>query len=118
MLYLFATASGESPAFTTYTCSVPTALAGNEVVVPGKVLATGGMVAKFVGVTFTTVVATPKVSPPHDAPAIDTTTTEATVNAPRRRKVIVENCTDLHSRACEHSNWGALVRPTDGQMAR
>ena len=33
--------------------------------VPGKVLATGGMVAKLVGVTLTTVVATPKVSPPH-----------------------------------------------------
>jgi hypothetical protein len=35
------------------------------VVVPGKVLATGGIVAKLVGVTLTTVVATPNVSPPH-----------------------------------------------------
>jgi hypothetical protein len=29
------------------------------------VLATGGIVAKLLGVTFTTVVATPNVSPPH-----------------------------------------------------
>jgi hypothetical protein len=64
---LFATASGESPATTVYVVSVPTALDGNVVDVPGTVLATGGMVAKFVGVTFTTVVATPKVSPPQAA---------------------------------------------------
>ena len=63
---LLATASGESPATTVYTVSVPTALEGNVVVVPGNVLATGGIVAKLVGVTFTTVVATPNVSPPHD----------------------------------------------------
>lgn len=42
---------------------------GSEVVVPGKVLATGGIVAKFVGVTATTVVATPNVSWPH-APTV------------------------------------------------
>jgi hypothetical protein len=45
--------------------SCPTAPLGSVVVVPGKVLATGGIVAKLVGVTLTTVVATPKVSPPH-----------------------------------------------------
>ena len=64
---LLATASGESPATTVYTVSAPTALDGNVVEGPGKVLATGGIVAKLVGVTFTTVVATPNVSPPHDA---------------------------------------------------
>ena len=63
---LLATASGESPATTVYTVSVPTALEGNVVVMPGNVLATGGIVAKLVGVTFTTVVATPNVSPPQD----------------------------------------------------
>ena len=65
--YLFATASGESPATTVYTVSEPTALDGNVVEGPGNVLATGGIVAKLVGVTLTTVVATPNVSPPHDA---------------------------------------------------
>ena len=64
---LFATANGESPATTVYTVSVPTALDGNVLVGPGSVLATGGIVAKLVGVTLTTVVATPSVSPPHDA---------------------------------------------------
>ena len=68
MLYFDATEIGESPAWTVYVDSWPTAFAGNVVVVPGAVLATGGMVAKFVGVTFTTVVATPNVSPPHAAP--------------------------------------------------
>jgi hypothetical protein len=58
-----------------YVVSEPTALDGNEVVVPGNVLATGGMVAKFVGVTLTTVVATPSVSPPQEAkPKVDTMT--------------------------------------------
>jgi hypothetical protein len=65
--YLFATASGESPLTTVYVVSVPTALDGNVVEGPGNVLATGGIVAKLVGVTLTTVVATPNVSPPHDA---------------------------------------------------
>jgi hypothetical protein len=64
---LLATANGESPATTVYTVSVPTALDGSVVEGPGSVLATGGIVAKLVGVTFTTVVATPKVSPPHAA---------------------------------------------------
>ena len=64
---LLATASGESPLTTVYTVSVPTALDGNVVLGPGNVLTTGGMVAKLVGVTFTTVVATPNVSPPHEA---------------------------------------------------
>ena len=50
-----------------YTVSVPTALDGNVLVGPGSVLATGGIVAKLVGVTLTTVVATPNVSPPQDA---------------------------------------------------
>ena len=67
-------------------------------VVPGKVLATGGIVAKFVGVTLTTVVATPNVSAPHDAVKTDTTATEAAMNAPRRNRVRGDVCTDLHSR--------------------
>ena len=46
-------------------------------VVPGAVLATGGIVAKFVGVTLTTVVATPKVSPLQAAPKTLVTTTQA-----------------------------------------
>ncbi len=71
MLNLLATAMGESPARTVYKISSPTAPVGSVVVVPGAVLATGGIVAKFVGVTFTTVVATPNVSPPHDAPKTD-----------------------------------------------
>jgi len=45
------------------------AFVGKEVVVPGSVLATGGIVAKFVGVTATTVVATPNVSWPQ-APTV------------------------------------------------
>lgn len=65
MPYLLATLIGVSPDCTTYVCSEPTAPAGSVDVVPGAVLATGGIVAKLVGVTFTTVVATPKVSPPH-----------------------------------------------------
>lgn len=77
MLYLFATANGESPALTTYLDSAPTAFTGSVVVVPGKVLFTGGIVAKFVGVTLTTVVATPRVSPPHALPS-----TEATAISP------------------------------------
>jgi hypothetical protein len=77
---LFATASGESPATTVYTVSVPTALDGNVVVVPGKVLATGGIVAKFVGVTLTTVVATPNVSPPHETKPKADTMTSANAN--------------------------------------
>ncbi|MEY3557402.1 MAG: hypothetical protein RL374_108 [Actinomycetota bacterium] len=74
---LLATASGESPATTVYTVSAPTALDGNVVEGPGSVLATGGIVAKLVGVTFTTVVATPKVSPPHDAKPKPETMTKA-----------------------------------------
>ena len=77
---LLATASGESPATTVYTVSVPTALEGNVVVVPGNVLATGGIVAKLVGVTFTTVVATPNVSPPHDEKPKPETMTNANAN--------------------------------------
>jgi hypothetical protein len=63
-----------------YTVSDPTALDGNVVVGPGNVLTTGGIVAKFVGVTFTTVVATPKVSPPHDAKPKPETMTNANAN--------------------------------------
>ena len=74
---LLATASGESPATTVYTVSVPTALDGSVLVGPGSVLATGGIVAKLVGVTFTTVVATPNVSPPHDAKPKPETRTKA-----------------------------------------
>lgn len=74
---LLATASGESPATTVYTVSVPTALDGNVVEGPGSVLATGGIVAKLVGVTLTTVVATPSVSPPHEAKPKPETMTNA-----------------------------------------
>lgn len=74
---LFATAIGESPATIVYTVSVPTALDGNVLVGPGSVLATGGIVAKLVGVTLTTVVATPSVSPPHDANPKPETVTNA-----------------------------------------
>ena len=77
---LLATAIGESPATTVYTVSAPTALDGNVVVGPGNVLATGGIVAKLVGVTFTTVVATPKVSPPHAAKPKPETVTNANAN--------------------------------------
>ena len=78
---LFATASGESPATTVYVVSVPTAFEGNVVDVPGTVLATGGMVAKFVGVTLTTVVATPKVSPPQAVKPKPEVMTSAIVSA-------------------------------------
>ena len=67
-------------------------------VVPGNVLATGGIVAKFVGVTLTTVVATPKVSVPHEEANTDTTTTDVAINAPRRKIVRADVSTDLHSR--------------------
>jgi len=77
---LLATAIGESPATTVYTVSAPTALDGNVVVGPGNVLTTGGIVAKLVGVTFTTVVATPKVSPPHDANPKPEAMTKANAN--------------------------------------
>jgi hypothetical protein len=76
--YLLATLMGVSPDCTTYVCSAPTAPAGNVVVVPGAVLATGGIVAKFVGVTFTTVVATPNVSPPQAETVAEKTTRHAT----------------------------------------
>lgn len=83
MPYLLATLMGVSPDCTTYVCSLPTAPAGNVEVVPGAVLATGGMVAKFVGVTFTTVVATPNVSPPQAETVAEKTTRHATAATER-----------------------------------
>jgi hypothetical protein len=77
---LLATANGESPATTVYTVSVPTALDGSVVAGPGNVLATGGIVAKLVGVTFTTVVATPNVSPPQETKPKPETMTNANAN--------------------------------------
>lgn len=77
---LFATASGESPSTTVYTVSAPTAFDGKVVVGPGNVLTTGGIVAKLVGVTLTTVVATPNVSPPHEAKPKPETMTKANAN--------------------------------------
>ncbi|CAB4994123.1 unannotated protein [freshwater metagenome] len=49
-----------------YSCSTPTAPGGKLVVVFGKVDCTGGIVAKSVGPTGTTVVAVPVTSTPHD----------------------------------------------------
>ena len=83
MPYLLATLMGVSPDCTTYVCSAPAAPGGNVVVVPGAVLATGGMVAKVVGVSFTTVVATPNVSPPQ-AESDDANATAHTDAAPMR----------------------------------
>jgi hypothetical protein len=101
MLNLFATEMGESPATTVYNVSSPTAPVGSVVVVPGAVLATGGIVAKFVGVTFTTVVATPSVSPPHAAPNKDAPATQTTTvrDFPKRVRVEAVN-TNINSRWC------------------
>ena len=53
---------GESPETTTYSCSYPTEPTGNVVLTPGAVVMTGGMVAKSVAPTGTTVVALPATS--------------------------------------------------------
>ena len=113
---LFATAIGESPATTVYVVSVPTALEGNVVVVPGIVLATGGMVAKFVGDTLTTVVATPNVSPPHEATPNPVTTTNASAtdadfDLGLRRFLNTNN----NSRACEGLKGDASPPPLSHQ---
>lgn len=113
---LFATASGESPATIVYTVSAPTAFDGNVVVGPGTVLTTGGIVAKLVGVTLTTVVATPNVSPPHDATPNPVTTTNASAadadfDLGRMR---VTN-TDTKSRACEGLKGDASPTPLSHQ---
>lgn len=100
MPYLLATLMGVSPCTTTYVCSAPAAPGGNVVVVPGAVLATGGMVAKLVGVTFTTVVATPNVSPPQ-AETVDanaTMHTDAAAMRPNDGRIKDVN-TKLNSRA-------------------
>ena len=109
---LLATANGESPATTVYTVSVPTALDGNVVEGPGNVLATGGIVAKLVGVTFTTVVATPNVSPPQDAKPKPETMTNAKASdvdfdLGMRRFLNTEN----NSRACEGLKGDASSPP-------
>ena len=49
-----------------YSCSTPTAPGGKLVVVTGKVDCTGGIVAKSVGPTGTTVVAVPVTSTPQE----------------------------------------------------
>ncbi len=113
---LLATASGESPATIVYTVSAPTAFDGNVVVGPGKVLATGGMVTKLVGVTLTTVVATPNVSPPHDAKPIPETMTNANANDVDfdfgvRRFLN----TETNSRACEGLKGDASTPPLSHQ---
>lgn len=116
---LFATAIGESPETIVYTVSDPTALDGNVVVGPGKVLTTGGIVAKLVGVTLTTVVATPKVSPPHEATPNPVTTTNANVNDVDFdfEGVRLTN-TNLNSRACEGLNGDASSPPLSRQGTR
>lgn len=62
MPYEFATLMGESPEATTYSCSKPTDPAGKVVLTPGAVVMTGGIVAKSVAPTGTTVVAVPETS--------------------------------------------------------
>ena len=113
---LFATAIGESPATIVYTVSVPTALDGNVLVGPGSVLATGGIVAKLVGVTLTTVVATPSVSPPHDANPKPETVTNANASdvdfdLGLRRFLNTDN----NSRACEGLKGDASPPPLSHQ---
>ena len=114
MLNLLATEIGESPATTVYNVSSPTAPDGSVVVVPGAVLATGGIVAKFVGVTFTTVVATPSVSPPHAEPKSDAATRQvATVkDFPTRRRTDELNTRD-NSRCCDTSKGVASITRVD-----
>ena len=116
MLNLSATARGESPATTVYKVSSPTAPEGNVVVVPGAVLATGGIVAKLVGVTFTTVVATPNVSPPQAAPKTDAPRKHAEMATKRPALTFgrILN-TETNSRACETVNGGASDRHTNGR---
>jgi hypothetical protein len=56
-----------------YSCSTPIAPGGNVVVVFGKVVCTGGIVAKSVGPIGTTVVAVPDTSTPQALTANDET---------------------------------------------
>lgn len=111
MPYLLATLMGVSPDCTTYVCSAPAAPGGNVVVVPGAVLATGGMVAKLVGVTFTTVVATPKVSPPHADNEVANTAahTDAAAMRPNDGRANEVN-TSINSRGSRAPNGGASRR--------
>jgi len=62
----FATPIGESPARTMYSCSTPTDPGGKVVETTGNVDCAGGIVAKSVGPTGTTVVALPLTSVPHE----------------------------------------------------
>jgi hypothetical protein len=99
-----------------YTVSAPTAFDGKVVVGPGNVLTTGGIVAKLVGVTLTTVVATPNVSPPHDARPIPETMTK--INASDvdfdLGRMRVTN-TNNNSRACEGLKGDASPPPLSHQ---
>jgi hypothetical protein len=86
------------------------------VVGPGNVLTTGGIVAKLVGVTLTTVVATPNVSPPHDAtpnPVTKTNTSasDADFDLGRMRDINTNN----NSRACEGLKGDASPPPLSHQ---
>ena len=76
MPYNVANLIGESPSSTVYDCSTPTEPGGNVVGMFGTVVMTGGMVAKFVGATGTTVVAVPPTSPPHADNAAASATTD------------------------------------------
>ena len=88
------------------------------VVGPGNVLTTGGMVAKFVGVTLTTVVATPKVSPPHAAkPKPEVMTSAIASVADFDFGMTRFNNTMNNSRACDGSTGGALRTPPLYQWA-
>ena len=86
--------------------------------IPGNVLATGGIVAKLVGVTFTTVVATPKVSPPQDEKPKPETMTRARANELDFDFVKTRfNNTMNNSRACGRSTGGASRTPRLYQWA-
>ena len=84
---------------------------------PGNVVATGGMVAKFVGVTFTTVVATPRVSDPHEV-SNDAATSTAAVPAVENR-IRVNTATERRWRDTpgRGSRPDARITPTDGPSA-
>ena len=89
--------------------------------VPGAVLATGGIVAKLVGVTFTTVVATPNVSPPHADMNVPASVTQATAATARPIDVRERNVnTTSNSRAWSGSTGGArdVFRQADVPLAQ
>ena len=79
-------------------------------------LATGGMVAKLVGVTLTTVVATPNVSPPHDAKPKPETMTNANANDVDFDFGVRQFLnTETNSRACEGLKGDASTPPLSHQ---